>query len=197
MNRREALRNVALLMGGAVSVATWSAIAVSCNEPSDQTKALFTADQEKTIAELADTIIPDTDTPGAKAAGVGPFIAMMINECYPADIQETFTNGLSDLEKRSNAKFSNSFAAISAPDRAAVLQDVVDDLKKKRAAQKPTATGGGGKKDPDFFSLAKELTMLGYFTSEIGSKQALVYLAVPGRYDACTDLTPGQKSWAL
>lgn len=203
MNRREALRNVALLMGGAVSAATLSAIAVSCNEPDAQAKQLFTAEQEKMIAELADTIIPDTETPGAKAAGVGPFIAMMISDCYPSDIQKTFSNGLDDLEKRSKTKFSKSFVSISATERASVLQDVVDEAKKKKEEEKAARQGGGGrasaaiKKDPGFFPLAKELTMLGYFSSEIGAKQALVYLDVPGRYDACTDLQQGQKAWAI
>jgi hypothetical protein len=198
MNRREALRNVALLMGGAVSAATLSAIAVSCNEPDTQSKQLFTAEQEKTIAELADTIIPDTETPGAKAAGVGPFIAMMITDCYPAEIQKTFSNGLDDLEKRSKSKFSKSFVSISATERASVLQDVVDEEKKKREQEKGNAGSSATiKKDPGFFPLAKELTMLGYFSSEIGAKQALVYLDIPGRYDACTDLQPGQKAWAI
>jgi hypothetical protein len=204
MNRREALRSVAILMGGAISATTLGVIAEGCNRVSKKEGELFTAEQQSIITELAETIIPTTKTPGAKAAGVGPFVAMMVQECYTEKVQKTFIDGLDDLEKRSKSKFSDSFTAVSAQQRATVLQEVVDELKKKKEndKQKVKADGGkkpkgGSKKDPDFFQLAKELTMLGYFTSEIGAKQALEYLPVPGKYDACTDMKPGQKAWAL
>ncbi len=95
-----------------------------------------------------------------------------------------------------------------------MLQEVVDkvrndkekDEKEKRSGRYGTATNNevgrtstapSAKKDPNFFQLAKELTMLGYFTSEIGCKQALVYTPVPGKWEACTDMKPGQKASAL
>jgi len=192
-------------MGGAISASTLSIVNQGCNPVSKKNGELFTADQEGMITELADTIIPATATPGAKAAGVGPFVAMMVKECYPDTIQKTFTAGLDDLEKRSKSKFSKSFVTASAAERATVLQEVVGELQKKKDEEKAKENAGGGKKspqtaskkDPNFFQLAKELTMLGYFTSEIGAKQALNYIPVPGKYDACTDMTPGQKAWAL
>jgi hypothetical protein len=191
-------------MGGAISATTLGVLTDGC-KPSKRKGELFTADQQLIIEELAETIIPTTSTPGAKAAGVGPFIAMMVKECYPDNVQKTFVDGLDDLEKRSKSKFSDSFVEINATQRAAVLQEVVDELKKKKeqekekeksdaAKKKPAATS---KKDPGFFQLAKELTMLGYFTSEIGAQQALVYLPVPGKYEPCIDMKPGQKAWAL
>jgi hypothetical protein len=207
MNRRDALRNVALLMGGALSATTLSVISEGCKTSDKKGGELFTAQQQSTIDELADTIIPTTGTPGAKAAGVGPFIAMMIKECYPENVQKIFTDGLDDLDDRSKSKFSNSFVAIDPKQRAVVLQEVVDKIKKdkeKNKDEKPkkneggrTSTAPSAKKDPNFFQLAKELTMLGYFTSEIGCKQALVYNPVPGKFEGCTDMKPGQKAWAL
>jgi len=204
MNRRDALRNIAVLMGSAISATTLSVLSESCNQPIKKNGALFSAEQEDIITELADTIIPATSTPGAKAAGVGPFVAMMVKECYPEEVQKTFVAGLDDLEKRAKSTFSNSFIAISPAQRAVVLQQVVDELKQKKAhEQKAQQTGGkksaqtAAKKNPNFFQLAKELTMLGYFTSEVGAKQALVYMPIPGKYDGCTDMKPGQKAWAL
>lgn len=204
MKRREALRNVAILMGGAISASTLSVISGGCNTENKKDGQLFTAAHQSTITELADTIIPATGTPGAKAAGVGPFIAMMIAECYPEKIQKIFVAGLDDLDKRSESKFSGSFATISAAQRTSVLQGLVDDLKKKKTEEAEKAKAGGAKKDPGtpkkdpyFFQLAKELTILGYFTSETGAKQALHYLPVPGKYDGCIDMKPGQKAWAL
>lgn len=206
MNRRDALKNVALIMGGALSATTLSVISEGC-KTTDKKGELFTAEQQSTITELADTIIPTTGTPGAKAAGVGPFIAMMIKECYPENVQKIFTDGLDDLDDRSKSKFSNSFVEIDPTQRAGVLQEVVDKLKQDKEKNKDdkgkkneggsTSTAPSAKKDPTFFQLAKELTMLGYFTSEIGCKQALVYTPVPGKWEACTDMKPGQKAWAL
>ena len=206
MNRREALRNVAVLMGGAISATTLGVLVDGC-KPSNKKGEIFTEDQQLIITELADTIIPTTNTPGAKAAGVGPFVAMMIKECYPDNVQKTFVDGLDDLEKRSKSKFSSSFVAINAGQRTTVLQEVVDELKKKKESEKgkekekPDAgkrrSQSESKKDPGFFQLAKELTMLGYFTSEIGAQQALVYSPVPGKYEGCVDMKPGQKAWAL
>ena len=205
MNRREALRNVALLMGGAISASTLSFISTGCKTDNKKGEQLFTVAQQSIITELADTIIPPTRTPGAKAAGVGPFIAMMIAECYPDKIQKIFIAGLKDLDRRAESKFSDSFANITPQQRTAVLQDVVNELKMSRAsgAEKPKADGGKKapkaslKKNTNFFQLAKELTMLGYFTSEIGAKQALDYLPVPGKYIGCMEMKPGQKAWAL
>ena len=200
MNRREALRNVAILMGGAISATTLGVLIESCNSRKEGQP--FTTEQEAIITELADTIIPPTTTPGAKAAGVGTFITMMIKECYPERIEKMFVDGLEDLEKRAKSKFSNSFVAITADQRTAVLQSIVDGLKEKKGKEvkKPSGKKKGRsepEKDPDFFQLAKELTMLGYFTSDLGAHQALEYSLVPGKYEGCTDVKPGQKAWAL
>jgi hypothetical protein len=102
MDRREAVRNMALLMGGAISATTMGALLESCNRAPDKngTKILFSTDQQALVTQIADLIIPTTDTPGAKAAGVGPFITMMINECYPENAQKIFTSGLDDVESR-------------------------------------------------------------------------------------------------
>lgn len=202
MNRREALRNVAIIMGGAISATTLGVLSGGC-KPSNKKGELFTAKQQAIITELAETIIPATSTPGAKAAGVGPFVAMMVKECYPEKVQKTFADGLDDLEKRSESAFSNSFVAITPDQRVIILQQVVDELKKKKGNEKEKPESvkrrpqSESKKDPNFFQLAKELTMLGYYTSEIGSTQALNYLPIPGKYEGCIDMKPGQKAWAL
>lgn len=197
MDRREAVRNMAVLMGTAISATTLSMLVESCKSPADKkaTGSSFTAEQQATIAELAETIIPTTTTPGAKAAGIGPFITMMLDECYPDDVKKMFLAGVDDLDKKSDKKFSGNFASITAENRKAILQDVVNEQKDKNAKAKPLAAGE--KKETNFFQLAKELTMLGYFTSEIGATKALAYVEIPQRYDGCTPMTPGQKAWAL
>src|SRR5690348_14842694 len=112
MDRREALKNVAILMGGAISATTMGILFDSCNQPSDKTAAtkdLFKDSHKALITEISEIIIPTTDTPGAKAAGVPAFVTMMMNECYPENAQKTFIDGLEDVESRSKSKFSKSF----------------------------------------------------------------------------------------
>src|SRR6476661_4907822 len=117
MDRREAVKSVAFLIGGALSATTIATLFDSCNEPgkfSDE----FTEDQQKIITELADVIIPTTaKSPGAKAANVGPFITMMLKDCYPADAQQAFNKGLENLELESKKQFNKSFLEISKAER--------------------------------------------------------------------------------
>ncbi|HXH98746.1 MAG TPA: gluconate 2-dehydrogenase subunit 3 family protein [Sphingobacteriaceae bacterium] len=212
MERREAMRNVALLLGGTLSASTFSVLFESCNASEKKgNKELFTSDQESLITEISDTIIPDTSTPGAKAAGVGPFIAMMIKECYIEETQDIFTKGLEEVQQLSKSKFDNDFVSLSGEERNKVLREIADNTikfkaedKKKEEAEKDKNTTVAKNKGTEkknnktyFFQLIRELTLLGYFTSEIGATKALAYLPVPGKFVGCVDLKPGQKTWAL
>lgn len=196
MNRREALKNVAFLMGGLISATTLSIVTEGCTRVSKEgDDALFGNDQQKIIDEFADIIIPATDSPGAKEAGVGMFISTMIQDCYPQEVQKKFIEGLEDVEKRSQSQFNKSFLAASVEERTQLVTELVKDTKETQKEHKENPP-----EDPNdkiyFFPLIKELTLLGYFTSEAGATQALSYLAVPGRYEGCVDLEPGQKAWA-
>ncbi|MCD0486630.1 gluconate 2-dehydrogenase subunit 3 family protein [Pedobacter sp. MC2016-14] len=221
MDRRDAVKSFAFLMGGALSATTIGVFLEGCGNDSKKGNAnLFSADHEKILAELADTIIPDTKTPGAKAAGVGPFIAMMIRDCYPEPAREEFLRGLNDLEERADKKFSKSFVAITPAQRIELLNVIRDETVASQKADeektgpakstdnistpksakedltKPMAAKERYQEKPYFFAIARDLTLLGYFTSEIGATQAYEYVAIPGRYDGCVDLKPGQRVWA-
>lgn len=189
--RREALRNMALLMAGALSASTFSILVDGCNTPAAKSTSLFTARQQELVAAIADTIIPDTDTPGAKATGTGPFITMMLEECYPKEVQDLFLKGLTDTDGRAEKMFGAGFIKLTAPQQHALLKQIADDtIALKKAHPEKQAP-------PYFFQLIRELTLLGYFTSKTGTTQALVYVPVPGRYNGNIPLQPGQKAWAL
>jgi hypothetical protein len=211
MNRREAVRSVAFLMGGALSATTIGVFLEGCTSPSaNKGSNLFSEDQNLIITEIADVIIPTTKTPGAKAAGVGPFISKMIMECYPEDAQKAFVKGLEDLEDRAKKEFDNSFLKITPKEREQLLGKLRDETlaaQKAEAAKKPAGPDlklekpmAGPIKDskstPYFFAIARDLTLLGYWTSEIGATQALEYVQIPGRYDGCVDLKPGQRVYS-
>jgi len=229
MNRREAVRSVAFLMGGALSATTIGVFLESCNSTSTPTKgSLFTDNQQNLITEVADIIIPTTKTPGAKAAGVGPFISMMVKDCYPDDAQKAFIKGLDDLEKQSKDEYKKGFLELSVKERQDLLGKLRDEtvaatktekenLDKQEQAEKDkqltnpdekatSQTENTGtisilpkdkpKMEPRFFSIIRDLTLLGYFTSEIGATQAYEFVEIPGRYDGCADMKPGQRVWS-
>jgi hypothetical protein len=123
-------------------------------------------------------IIPTTDTPGAKAAGVGPFIVKMIADCYKKEDQDAFKSGLQAFEGGCKENFGKSFVDCNNEQRTAAL------------------TAAEANKDSKFFRTMKELTVFGYFTSEIGCTQALRYEPVPGRYDGAYPYKKGDKAWA-
>lgn len=214
MDRREAVKSVAFLIGGALSATTIATLFDSCQSPTKKVGELFTADQQKIITELADVIIPTTaKSPGAKAANVGPFITMMIQDCYAEDAQKAFVKGVEDLEVKAKKEFNKSFIEISVLEREQMISKLRDETvsaqkienDKNAEAEKlgngpkkanPMSVNEKPKTTPFFFAIARDLTMLGYFTSEVGATQAYDYIPVPGRYDGCVDLKPGQRVWA-
>jgi len=226
MDRREAVKSVAFLIGGALSATTIATLFDSCNSPGKNGENLFNAEHQKLVTELADIIIPTTaKSPGAKAANVGPFITMMIKDCYPADAQEAFVKGLDDLEARSKKEFNKSFLEISVKERNDLVSKLRDETvaaqkneKDKSDANKagektikdenkeikpeiekpgnPMAVKEKPKTAPQFFAIARDLTLLGFFTSEIGATQAYEYIAIPGRYDGDVKMKPGQKVYS-
>ncbi len=176
MNRREAVRNLSLILGGVLSAELTAALqgqVLNTGAP-----LLVSASQEALLAEAADTIIPTTDTPGAKAAGVEKFIVRVLRDCYRPEAQIRFYDGLARLEAAARSAHGKAFTELTP-------------------AQRHTVLLASTQTDKAFFLLLKQLTVAGYFTSEIGATKALVYLPIPGKFQGETPLQPGQKAWAL
>jgi hypothetical protein len=199
MKRRDALGRVALIMGGALSAPTMLAFLEGCKSASDTSSAItfpFPAKRKSLVSEIAEIIIPKTDTPGAKEAKVGEFIEMMLKDCYAAKDQESFNKGLSELEKKdflkaTPAEQTKILTEMEATSKAELTKAGEEKKKYTEAGKEYTDAG------VPFFRLMKELTLLGYFTSEQGATLALDYVPVPGRYDGCIDLKPGQRTYAM
>ena len=176
LNRREAVKRITLVLGGALSAQLTAGLLGEVINLGDS--VAVSAGQQKLLAEVADTIIPTTDTPGAKAAGVEEFIVRVMRDCYPKAEQTEFYAGLARLDAESRKAHGKGFAELDAAKRHEML---------KAATMK----------DKDFFLLMKHLTVAGYFTSEIGASKALEYLPVPGRFEADIPFKAGQKAWAI
>jgi hypothetical protein len=191
IDRREALKRVSVLLGG-VALVGGSGLLAACGRDrpaSGTTVGSFTPSDIQLLDEIADTILPETKTPGAKAARVGPFMAVMVTDCYEPDDQKIFRSGMQKLEQASEKANGKSFMAATPQQRLALLESLDREQKSYMDAKKPD--------DPaHYFRMMKELTMLGYFTSEIGYTKALRYAESPGRFDPCTEYKKGETSWA-
>ena len=200
MNRRDALTRVALLMGGAVIGADYFLTGcgpASSDKQQGQEKTaakgpagpVLDARQQAYLDEVGETILPATKTPGAKAAHVGGFMAVMVRDCYKPGEQETFTKGLTLLEEASQKMNDKGFLESTPAQRTALLTAL--DAEQKSYSKNKTP-----EQPNHYFRMIKELTLLGYFTSEIGATQALRYLPVPGKYDGNFPYKKGDRAWA-
>ncbi|HEX8039461.1 MAG TPA: gluconate 2-dehydrogenase subunit 3 family protein [Chryseosolibacter sp.] len=190
MDRREALRRTALLMGGVVSAPAIMGVLQGCKaKPGLAWKPEFlNEDQASVVSQVAEIIIPRTDTPGAKDAGVPSFIDQILKECYSPEDQKKFTEGLQAFNEQAKKEHGENFTDLDDEDQAAFVKKVHDEAVNSDA-------------DPDnrpFILSMKELTMLGFFTSQPGATQVLQYVAVPGAYHGCIPLSEAGngKSWA-
>ena len=209
MERREAVKYISVLLGGAVIGA--DAFITGCKTKTGNIHE-WTEDDIAYLNEIGETILPQTSTPGAKAADVGRFMTVMINDCYEEGDQKVFRDGMDKLNDVANKKFGNRFIKLSPQQRHDLLveldkeakdyQKKVDDFNKNEEAKERDETARGNLKyvrqhmSPNYFFMMKQLTMLGYFTSKVGMTQALRYEPVPGRYEGCVPYKKGDKAWA-
>ena len=191
IDRREAIKRVSFLLGG-VALVGGSNLLVACGRerPAAGTKVgKFSGDDVALLDEVADTILPTTSTPGAKAAKVGPFMALMVTDCYDDKDQKIFRDGLDTLDDASKKANGKSFMDSTPAQRTSLLESLDREQKNYMDHKKPDDRS-------HWFRMVKELALLGYFTSEIGYTQAMRYREAPGHYDPCVDYKAGEKSWA-
>ena len=192
IDRREALRKTALMLGAAVSASAMAGILNGCKATPDLNykPVFFNEDQARLVSELAEVIIPKTDTPGAKDVGIPNFIDTIINQCYKKEDQERFIAGLTAFDEGAKKAYGDSFVYCKPADQIALAEKALEAALTERK-ENPKA-------DRPFILMAKELTMLGYFTSETGATKVLQYEAVPGAYNGCLPLKEAGngKTWA-
>lgn len=189
MNRKKAIRNIVLLGGGAAALlAGWKGYKIF------RSPALAKLDEHQLlIDELAELIIPETDTPGAKKAGVGRFITTMIRDCTARQAQNNFIDGVEDLAGYAQHHFGKPFLQCSAGEKQRIMQHFEDKGKPYKGIAGKVESKFLG--DPFFITL-KKYTVMGYCTSRQGATSALRYDYIPGSYQAIIPLQPGEKSWA-
>jgi hypothetical protein len=194
IDRREAIRRVSALLGG-VALVGGSTLVTACEQVQRRAAAKggvgsFTTPDIAFLDEVAETILPETKTPGAKAAQVGPFMALMVTDTYAERDQVTFRDGMRKLDEACRAMHHTTFLAATPPQRLALLEQLDREQKAYMDARR------GDDTPAHYFRMMKELALLGYFTSEIGYTKAMRYAETPGRFDPCVPYTPGEPAWA-
>jgi hypothetical protein len=189
VNRRTSIK--AILTLGVLGVSSYSVYEwVSYNQQIDF--RLFVK-RKHLIAELAEIIIPRTDTPGAKDAKVEDYILSVLEYCSTPREQNIFFHGLSDLEKYTFNKYNRQFADCTKAEKIAIVQHfenkatyhiaIIDKIDQKVIGA-------------PFYTNLRQLTIEGYCKSQVGATQGLAYDYVPGTFSSCIPLIKNQRSWA-
>jgi hypothetical protein len=188
MKRKTAIKSIFALVTLGVSGVTYEFF--KHGEP----VALNQLPQKKQlVAELAETIIPRTNTPGAKDCKVEDYITKMIIENTDARAQKTFLIGLTEVEDYANSNYRQSFIKCSTAQRNNILKHFED-----KATYSINILNRARRKllGPAFFYQLRDLTVEGYATSNLGATQGMAYDYIPGAYQACVPLQKGQLAWA-
>lgn len=187
-SRREAIKQLALLVGVSLSATSLSSLAASLINTTDfnrRTKTLLNPQQLALVRELGELIIPTTDTPGAIAAGVHDFINYQLVYCFSKEDQSFHLKNLDRIATLSHQELGKDFIA-------ATKERQIDFLTRM---EKPVAPFTND--DRNYFKQLKALVVFGYYTSEIGATQELKYLSIPGGYKGNVKFKDIGRAWAL
>jgi hypothetical protein len=199
MERREALR---LLAAGALIPALSPEMMAFFEAAHEQIAAGYAArtlnaQQNAAVTVMVDMIIPETDTPGAKAARVNEFIDLILTEWATEEERQKFLEGLANVDRRSNALFGKNFVDCRKAQQEQILRELDQGLSIEREELNPyraTRQTKNNQMQGNFFGVLKRLTLYGYYTSEIGFKQERQEEIIPGAFHGCAPLTEAKKT---
>jgi len=185
MDRRSFIA-FAIACGSSFSLPVSRCLAAAVNAGTDSESAFALNPGHRALLEaLTEHIIPQTDTPGALAAGVPRFIEFLWAQGFEALERDRFLAGLDDIENASRRESGSSFLSLPMERQVAILQKLEASGREHGTAE-----------DPGFFHVLKEMTLIGYYTSEPGATLEARYVPMPGRYDACIPLQPNDRAFA-
>lgn len=186
MERRTAIRKTVQWLGLSLSAPAVMGLLNGCRpavhlnwEPK-----FFSPEEARLVGQIAETILPRTETPGALDLQVDRFVDLILKDCYPEKEQELVRLGLLQLQADCLATYAASFEDCSAGQQFELLRQY------ENQSWHALRTGAT---DPTFFAILKELTLLGYFTSETVMTTLLNYQPLPGRYDGCIPIGADAK----
>ncbi len=178
LDRRALLLGAVFLVGGAAALTRFS----RRDGSRASERRAWSSERHTQIEQIADAMIPATDTPGALAAGVPEFLRQMLTEWASDRTRAEVIGVLDSIEQRAWAKFGGAFIELPAPRRA----DVVRIVDGESIASRDAA-----------YRRFKYLVLVGYYQSEIGATRELRYELVPGAWRSCLPLTEVGRASAV
>ena len=185
MDRRELLKMIAVVTGTAVIGGEF--FLSGCKNKEARVAGLpFSQNDIAFLDEVGETILPKTNTPGAKDAEVGKFMTGVVNDCYKEADQQVFFNGIKKLDEACNKMHGHDFMKADTAQRKELLTSLDKEAKEYTKNKKSDEPG-------HYFTMMKQLTLLGFFTSKPGLKECFNYLPVPSKYDGAVVYKGGDK----
>lgn len=202
MERRNLLKMIMAATG--VAMVGGNAFAYQLKDKIPLSATLFSSEDMMLFNEVAEVIIPRTDTPGAKDANVGLIALVLANDCYTPAERDVFIKGLQSLNKQAQEKYGKAFLLLSPGQKTEFVHLLDAEAKTYNKAQKvyymsakpDDIYGGREQAPPHYFTMLKQLTIFGFFTSKEGATKVLRYEAIPGKYNGDLEYKKGDRAWA-
>ena len=191
MDRRDVLKYTALFMGVSLTGGTVSAILAGCqvDKSTDWVPGFLTDHEAEFIRELGETILPKTNTPGAKDAMVDRFIDTIRPLRFSAEDNTAYKQKLNEFIQLANTELGNEFVKVSSDKKLAWVTAV------DKASYEAIRNNADGERP--FYLALKEQILGGYFSSEIVAKEYFEFDPNPGSYEACIPYSEIGRAWAL
>lgn len=189
MHRRDVLKGLSVMLGGTLSSACQQAVQI----PQAQrivAAPIYDMTQRDIAYRVADLILPVTDTPGALDAGVGEFIDYVVTQWFTEQEQKRFLAGLDALAEAALKTFGAPFLTLDMQQQVSLLEQA--EAQETNVRDDMTQPFGAG----SFFKQIKELTVVGYYTSEVGATQERKYTPMPGYYDGYHKFANVGRQWS-
>jgi hypothetical protein len=202
LTRREAVKitiaalGAGLVMTGCSKAPAPSTAAAEKNTENVATDPFFSADELTQLAEIAEIMIPTTDTPGARAANVHGFIDRMMSQWALPKTQIAFRALLGEINSSAKTQFGADFLRLSPQQRLDVVS-AMDAVAFSHGLDggKTNSSSQAKSRKVHPFGQMKQLVFLGYYQSEIGATKELQFKLAPGRYQACVPLSHIGRAW--
>jgi hypothetical protein len=202
MDRRNLLKMIAATTGAAMFSSELFAYEKLSKVGLSDTQ--FASEDVNLFNEIAEVILPRTNTPGAKDANVGLMSLILANNCYSEESKAAFAKGFASINENCIKLYAKPFLLLSSTQKTQYVENL-DQIAKayneqnnvKQMQERPDRLKAAPAfPQPHFFTLIKQLTIFSFFTSEIGATRVLKFNPIPGKYDGALDYKKGDRAWA-
>jgi hypothetical protein len=195
MNRRQALERFALIAGGCLASNFAQAALKGANLHVSPAQSVLQPGQRKLVEQLTELVIPATDTPGAIEAGVPAFVDQIVSHWYTPGERDIFLQGLARLDNYCQHQWGRPFVSCDTTQQTQALTAEDESSRSYHETSQRHAQDAPDEHSPFFYKL-KWLTVLGYYTSEVGATQELSYNPIPGHYEGDIDFDKVGRQWS-